>query len=366
MNELKIIYQDKRKGLIKLKPETLTDLYTLYHIILPGDKVKAWTKRRIRKISAGEGGNGEKRPRKPMFLGIDVVAVNFHEFTGKLRIRGTIFEGPEDYVSFGSYHTLNIQPGNTLKIIKEKGWPSYAIKRLKKAVKIGEKPPIAILAIEEGESILALVTDFGIKEIGHITMNVPRKSGDIKQHEAAIIEFLKIVTSMVKENINPKIVSTLIIGGPGFTKEHFLKYLKEKAPEIAKKTVTETATSGTPQAINEIIKRGTLEKIAEGLEIARQTELMNEFLKRLGKDEKNIAYGQEEIEKAAIYGAIENLLLTEDGLRTTDQEKRQFLENLLENTEKSGGHVEIVNINSEIGKQIKALGGMIALLRFPI
>jgi protein pelota len=93
---------------------------------------------------------------------------------------------------------------------------------------------------------------------------------------------------------------------------------------------------------------------------------MNEFLKRLGKDEKTIAYGPEEIEKAAIYGAIENLLLIEDFLRTTDQERRQFLENLLENTEKSGGYVEIVNINSEIGKQIKALGGMIALLRFPI
>ncbi len=237
---------------------------------------------------------------------------------------------------------------------------------MKKAVEIGEKPPIAILAIEEGESTLVLVTDFGIKEIGHITMNVPRKSGDIKQHDAAVIEFFKAVTLMLKENINPKIVSTLIIGGPGFTKEHFLKYLREKSPEIAKKTVIETATSGTPQAINEIVKRGTLEKIVEGLEIARQTELMNEFLKRLGKDEKTIAYGPEEIEKAAIYGAIENLLLIEDFLRTTDQERRQFLETLLENTEKSGGYVEIVNINSEIGKQIKALGGMIALLRFPV
>ena len=366
MNELRIIHQDKRKGLIKLKPETLTDLYTLYHIILPGDKVKTWTTRKIKRISAGEGGNGEKRPRKPMFLGIDVVAVNFHEFTGKLRVRGTIFEGPEDFVSYGAYHTFNIQPGNKLTIIKEKGWPSYAIKRLKKAVEIGEKPPIAILAIEEGESTLVLVTDFGIKEIGHITMNVPRKSGDIKQHDAAVIEFFKAVTLMLKENINPKIVSTLIIGGPGFTKEHFLKYLREKSPEIAKKTVIETATSGTPQAINEIVKRGTLEKIVEGLEIARQTKLMNEFLKRLGKDEKTIAYGPEEIEKAAIYGAIENLLLIEDFLRTTDQERRQFLETLLENTEKSGGYVEIVNINSEIGKQIKALGGMIALLRFPV
>ena len=44
---MKITYQDKKKGIIELLPETLDDLWHLSHIIAEGDTVYYKTTRRI-------------------------------------------------------------------------------------------------------------------------------------------------------------------------------------------------------------------------------------------------------------------------------------------------------------------------------
>jgi len=44
---MKITYQDTKKGVIELLPETLDDLWHLSHIIAKGDNVSSKTTRRI-------------------------------------------------------------------------------------------------------------------------------------------------------------------------------------------------------------------------------------------------------------------------------------------------------------------------------
>ena len=125
---MKILYIDKKKVEISVRIENLNDLWTLYNVISEGDEVSARTQRRV---VLKEGSSGE---RKVMRLKLKVEAVSFHEFSNRLRVKGKILEGPSDFVSYGSYHTFNLEVQHKLSISKEK-WLNHELKRIKESSK---------------------------------------------------------------------------------------------------------------------------------------------------------------------------------------------------------------------------------------
>ena len=151
-----------------MRTEDLNDLWTLYNIISKNDKVSSRTHRRV---VIKEGTKGE---RKPMTLKINVESVAFHEFSNRLRVKGTILEGPDDFVSFGTYHTLNIEIGHKLTITKEK-WLKNEIKRIKESSKFKVNFLMLIIAIETGLATISLVTNFSQNRIATIKRNIPGK-----------------------------------------------------------------------------------------------------------------------------------------------------------------------------------------------
>ena len=100
---MKVIHQDAKHQTIKLMPETLDDIWYLSNIIRPGDLIRAVTFRTDSDDT--DKIRSKKATKKRMKLGIRVEQVKFHEFSDRLRIHGTIEEGPQD---LGSFHTLNI------------------------------------------------------------------------------------------------------------------------------------------------------------------------------------------------------------------------------------------------------------------
>jgi protein pelota len=65
-------------------------------------------------------------------------------------------------------------------------------------------------------------------------------------------------------------------------------------------------------------------------------------------------------------GAVEKLVLADTMLRETSDEKRRFLEELMKEVEKKGGEIRVISTEHEAGVKLIALGGIAALLRFPI
>ena len=98
---MKITYQDKKKGIIELLPETLDDLWHLSHIIAEGDTVYSKTTRRIQD-NTGDKLRSDRGVKRTFTLGVAVEDVSFHIFTGKLRIIGSIIKGPEDLIPSSS------------------------------------------------------------------------------------------------------------------------------------------------------------------------------------------------------------------------------------------------------------------------
>ncbi len=331
------------KGEIKLIPENLDDLWHLKYIIEPKDIVFSLTKR----ISESSDKLRSDKEKIAVRLGIEVEKVEFHKFANRLRITGKIVAGIED----SGYHTLNITTGKELSIIKE--WKDEQLKRIEEAEEASKRPEIAILTIEEGEAVIGVIKQWGVEEISNVRMSYGKDMANYR------LEFFNDVAKQLK-NIDFKY---LVVAGPGFVKDDFMKFLKEKYSELAKKTIVVDTSSIGIRGFIEVLKRGVLKRIAGELRLIEEAEYLDLLLERIAKG-KLVAYGLDEVRKAQEYGAIEVLLITDEFLR--EQREKWDVDGLLQSVELSKGKVVIMSIEFEPGKRLHALGGIAALLRFDV
>jgi protein pelota len=300
-----------------------------------------------------------------MVLKIQVEDVAFHSFSNRVRIKGTILEGPEDLVSIGSYHTFNMEVGNSLTIIKEH-WPKFALRRLKEAEKAKTSPLALIITIEDGSADIFLAADFGIREAVSITTSISRKRGSQKAHDATMREFYGDVTMAVRSQLEQNKLNVIVIAGPGFVRDHFKDYLQDSGiPDLPPIMVESTNTTGIPGA-KEVLYRGVISKAVQGIKLEKETQLIEKILENVAKGNGLGVYGPDEVQRAVQYGAVEELLITDKKLREGTEEERHRMDQLIRDTEKTRGNFHIVSTEHPAGDQLENLGGIAALLRFPI
>jgi protein pelota len=128
------------------------------------------------------------------------------------------------------------------------------------------------------------------------------------------------------------------------------------------KSVNNGGTSG----IYEALRSGVLLRATHQLRIVDETETIEEVMKRLGKGEGTVTYGLDAVENAANMGAIEKLVVADTALRDAEETQRLKLEALMRDVEKRRANVTVVSTEHEAGSKLLALGGIAALLRFPI
>ena len=350
---MRIVYQDTKKGVIEVVPETLDDLWHLSHIIEEGDLVSSLTSRRIQD-STGERLRSDRGIKKTFFMGVRVEEISYHKYTGKLRATGTIEQGPEDLVPLGSHHTLDLKLKNSVKIKKER-WSRWNIKRLKDAMKASKKPSALIIAIEDDVADIGIIRQYGIDYFGPIIGNLSGKRIVQKNRKKVINDFFTELADAIE---GFKDVQTIVLAGPGFSKGDFYDFLNQKFPEIAKKSLLESTGAGGRSGIAEVLKKGLIEKMATEGRIAYEIRMVEMVLEEIGKSSKTVAYGKKEVKEAAESGAAETLLVIDEMVRERD------VENLMDLVENMGGKVMIVSSEHDGGKQLTSLGGIAALLRY--
>ena len=357
---MKILERDIKNESVSLRSEDLNDLWTLYNIIDKGDIVSARTHRRV---VLKEGSKGE---RKPMNLKLSVESVSFHEFSNRLRIKGTIVEGPEDYVSYGTYHTFNIEPGQKLTIKKEK-WLKSELKHLKKSSSFKVDFNMLMVAIETGLATIALITNFSHNRIATIKKNIPGKRYEQSFRNKAYEEFFSEVSKVLKEKIKSIKISIIVICGPGSAKERFVEYIKKNVPiQNLPKIYTIQASSGTESAILETLKSKKLRDLKENVKILLETEKIEEIMQLFATNSDLIAIGFDEISNATDRGAIKELFCADILIRGASKEKKIQIESILNKVENTGGTVHILSSEHPTGQQIIDLGSLVATLRYKI
>lgn len=357
---MKILEIDKKYENVSVRTENLNDLWTLFNVIDKNDEVSARTHRRV---VLKEGSKGE---RKQMNLKLNVESVSFHEFSNRLRVKGTILEGPEDFVSYGTYHTFNIEPGQKLTIKKEM-WLKSEIKRLKKPSNFETDFNMLMIAIETGLATIALITNFSHNRIATIKKNIPGKRYEQSFRNKAYEEFFSDVSRILSEKIKSVKINTIIICGPGSTKDRFDQFIKEKAqiPNLPKIYCIH-ASSGTESAILETMKSKELKSLKENVKVLLETERIEEIMQLFATNSDLIAIGFDEISNAIERGAVKELFCADILIRGALKEKKLQIERVLNGVEKVGGIIHILSSEHPTGQQIIDLGSLVAILRYKI
>ena len=357
---MKILEIDKKYENISVRTENLNDLWTLFNVIDKNDEVSARTHRRV---VLKEGSKGE---RKQMNLKLNVESVSFHEFSNRLRVKGTILEGPEDFVSYGTYHTFNIEPGQKLTIKKER-WLKSEIKRLKKPSNFETDFNMLMIAIETGLATIALITNFSHNRIATIKKNIPGKRYEQSFRNKAYEEFFSDVSRILSEKIKSVKINTIIICGPGSTKDRFDQFIKQKAqiPNLPKIYCIH-ASSGTESAILETMKSKELKSLKENVKVLLETERIEEIMQLFATNSDLIAIGFDEISNAIERGAVKELFCADILIRGALKEKKLQIERVLNGVEKVGGIIHILSSEHPTGQQIIDLGSLVAILRYKI
>jgi peptide chain release factor subunit 1 len=274
---------------------------------------------------------------------------------------------------------------------------------------LGDKDVYGLAVLDRKEATIAILRGKRIDIVKTLTSGVPgkHKAGGQSQRrfdrviELAAHEFLKRIGEHINEALLPlPDLEGVVLGGPGHTKEEFLKgdYLNH---EIKKKVITTVDTSYTGEfGIREVIDKSM--DVLNEIDVMREKKLVQRFLHELVSDDGLASYGEKEVRNNLQMGAVEILLLSEDmnsqrltyecsvcghtseytsknsesdseEICNTCNEKMKITEtkdvinDFVEMSEEVGSEVEIISTETEEGMQLlRAFGGIGAILRYRI
>jgi protein pelota len=345
---VKVLHQNAKLGEIRLRADTLDDLWHLKHIVAPGDLVEARTYRRD-DSATGDTSKPTRGEKRALTLGIRIESVEFQAFADRLRLSGKIETGPTD---LGQYHTLTVEPRDDIKIIKQR-WRMHELLRVKEAVAQTGAPRVAILSIEEGEALIAFVHSYGVREVATVES---RGSGKYAQKSSGRQEFFADVLTQFKMALEGQEVPVVIVG-PGFTKEDFLKFAKEKSRGFFDKAVVDSTAHGGYLGVQDALRRGTFTRVVESHRLVEETQLVERVFEEVAKEGKG-TYGPKHIEKALKAGAVETLLVADSIVRKPEIDK------LMEAAAEAKARTVVISTENEAGRRLEGLTGIAALLKY--
>lgn len=331
----------RNHGEIRFFPENSDDLWHLYHLVTPGSLVYATTLRSV------EGSQDKIRPEKqekrPVRLGIRVETTEFHEYSIRLRVSGIIEYG----VDTGSHHTLNLEPGYELSVVRT--WSGTDLERINRAVQSSAQDALHVLVVEEGEAELFRIQGYGPRPVWSLSAGSGKtaETNSREEYTRAVIDQLQPVTG------------PLVIAGPGFVKEEIVSRYKRENPSRTAPLVVAETRSGGRRAVQEVIGQGIPEKLNGDIQLAREVTILDELMRRIGKDEP-VAYGLESVREAIDCGAVQTLLVTDTLLRD------HAVAFLIRKAEEMRSEIVVLSGRFEPGERLIGLGGIAALLRYAI
>ena len=339
---------------VTVVPDTIDDLWHLQYIIEPGDRVAGDTNRRIQRSDDQLRDTGGEREH--LWVAVAVDTVEFHRFANRLRVGGEIVGcSREDQLGF--HHTLNIEIHDEISL--EKWFKPDQRERLDEAVAATEDPEVAVATVEEGEAKVYSVSQAGPSE--RATIRGTTGKGDFAGDRSELFSELTAL-------LNRLSVDSIVLAGPGFTKQDAYDYISENAPELAEQIqVVDTSAAGN-RGVQEVLSRGVVEEARTTQRIGQESDLIEELMRLIGTGGP-ATYGADAVAQAAEYGAIERLLVVDERLRSEragDGDWSINIDTIMKQVDHQGGEVIVFSDEFDPGRQLAHLGGIAALLRYRI
>lgn len=188
------------------------------------------------------------------------------------------------------------------------------------------------------------------------------------------MEFNTSITSVS----NNESVRPLLLASPGFVASGFHKYMQSEAStttpglkRLLPSVVVVHSASGYMNSLSEVLQSTAVKALLADTKYARETRLMDDFLDQLRKETNKATYGPREVESAVDQGAVGRgggvLIMSNRHFRSQDVAERKRWVTLVDRVrDVEGGEVRVLSSDHESGRRLEGLGGIAALLTFPI
>lgn len=352
-------------------------MWFTYNLIRPTDTLRASA---VRRVTTESSTGSTSSTRVHMNLTICVTGLDFDPQSAQLHVSGRIAEETK-YTKVGQYHTLDLELNRNFTLEKAEGWDSIARDLVKEACDPVKSSEAWAVVMEEGLAHLCVLTGSRTVLRQKVEAKVPRKRGGLAQadHDKGMGRFFQTTLDTLLRQIDLAESKPILIASPGYTAQNFQKFILETATRTGNKLllaqkanlVVVHSTSGHLHALDEVL--GSLEVLAKlkDTKYARETKLMDDFMTILRNDDGRAWYGPREVEKAAEQGALGRgggvLLISNALFRAQDVDVRRRWVRLVDKVrDVEGGEVRVLSSEHESGKKLEGLGGIAAILTFPL
>ncbi len=341
---MRIVHFDRKIGELKLQIDTLDDMWHLDKVLSPGDEVEAHSLRTYKV--------GTREEKKSVTVRVKAERIEFAKTANRLRILGPIIWGePEDYIQLGKYHTIDVEEGSRLKIIKQ--WKNHEIARLREAEKESKRPRLRIIVMDDEKALTAMLRAFGVEYGAEFFSSGSKKSDNYDKSEGEY--FGKVMAEIER---HPE---KFIVAGPGFAKDNLKKFIERRKPELLSRIIFESVSYAERSGVNELFNRGIIERVMGEERFEKEMKLADELLVEVHKDTGRAAYGIAEVRKAAEAYAVKKLLVLDEFLRTDKQ-----AEAVVELADQAKAEIIVFSSEGDAGAKLKGLGKIAALLKFKL
>lgn len=287
----------------------------------------------------------------------------------------------------GQHHTLDLELNRKFTVEKADGWDSVALEMLKEACDNDRRAELWAVVLGEGTANICMITEHQTILRQKIEVAVPRKrKGGVDGHSKGMDRFFSTTLSTLLRHIDlasasaqPDKTLPLLLAGPGFIAQAFLAYIRAEATRTNNKPllalvpsiVVAHASSAHIHSLNEILSSPAITTTLSNTKYARETALMDKFLTLMRLDDGRAWYGPREVERAVDKGAVGRgggvLLINNALFRAQNVAQRRRWVALVDRVrETEGGEVRVLSSLHESGKRLEGLGGVAAILTFPL
>ncbi|KAK0719052.1 hypothetical protein B0T21DRAFT_295631 [Apiosordaria backusii] len=375
---------DETEGveLIITDPE---DLWHANNLIAIGDIVYAPT---LRKVTTESSTGSTSTQKVRVELAVKVTDTSFDPRASELRVMGTIVNENE-IAAVGQYHTISLKYSDRdikFTIWKMQGWDSVARSQLAEAVsETANKDVVFAIVMQEGVANLCLITQSRTVVKQRIEHTIPKKRSSRKETEGGMSDFYGKVLSALLAAINfndpysrSGIPKQLLLASPGFVAQNFRAYMKEHAEKkgdkplarLAKEAAVVHTSTGHVHSLNEVLKSPEAQATMRDAKFTNETSMMDSFYQKLRQDDGRAWYGVKPVAKAIREGAVGRgggvLMVNSAFFKSMDVAERQKYVALVDKVRADGGDVRLLSSDHESGQRLDALGGIAALLTYPL
>lgn len=370
---MKILHEEYLKdgvGTVSLICEESEDLWHLFNLTATGDRIKAMTTRKVSKESATGTVSSEV---KKLNITIEVTKDPEYDAAGdSIRFPGkNCDENP--WLKMGAHHTLEIGLNNKVTIHKE-NWDAVYRDALAQAADPHKSAEVAVVLIDAGVANFFLLTQVLAKGVCRISHPLPKKRITTTGYDKALVKFYEQVYTAIKEHIDFDIQRCIVLAGPGFVKDDFLKFMLDHAVKVGDSALVQRKQSFVAihsstiykQALTELLADDGMQKVIANTKAAAHSKALEKFYTMLKEDPDRACYGPKQVIEANNQGALQTLMVTDGLFRScTLQTRRQYVK-LVEDARGVGAEVLVLSSQHVSGEQLTQLGGVAALLRFPV